>query len=193
MLNFFTKDTTVVTLLYMFQKTITKEEINLMPQINFTGNIHLITDEDSSEKAITVLGQSKVLGFDTETRPAFNKGESYPICLLQLSTENDAYLFRLNTIPFHKNLRKLLEREDIIKTGVAIHDDIKGLKKLGNYKPGGFIEIADLAKQLGILKLGLQSLTAILLGKKLSKKNKLTNWEKKTLTPDQLKYAATDA
>ena len=173
--------------------TITSEEINEMPLISFKGKVSLITKEDQCAEAIAILRKEKVLGFDTETRPAFKKGESYPVCLLQLSTDEQAFLFRLNKIPLTEEIRDLLADETIIKTGVAIRDDIKGLKALAPYEEKGFIEIADLAKDLGIKKLGLRSLTGILLDRRLSKKNKLTNWEKEKLTPDQLNYAATDA
>ncbi|MBT7609623.1 MAG: 3'-5' exonuclease domain-containing protein 2 [Bacteriovoracaceae bacterium] len=177
----------------MVKLTISNEEINDLPLISFQGKVTLITHEDQCAEAIRVLEAEPILGFDTETRPAFKKGESYPVCLLQLSTNTEAFLFRLNKIPLIKEVRALLEDEKIIKTGVAIHDDIKGLKKLAPYEARGFVEIADLAKKLGIKKLGLRSLAAILFDKKLSKKNKLTNWEKESLTEQQLNYAATDA
>jgi ribonuclease D len=177
----------------MVKLTISNEEINDLPLISFKGKVTLITEESQCAEAISILSKEPILGFDTETRPAFKKGESYPVCLLQLSTNDEAFLFRLNKIPLLQEVRDLLENENIIKTGVAIHDDIKGLKKLAPYEARGFIEIADLAKKLGIKKLGLRSLAAILFDKKLSKKNKLTNWEKESLTEQQLNYAATDA
>jgi ribonuclease D len=177
----------------MVKLTISNEEINDMPLISFTGKVTLITEESQCEAALKILKSEPILGFDTETRPAFKKGESYPVCLLQLSTNDEAFLFRLNKIPLIQEIRNILADANIIKTGVAIHDDIKGLKKLAPYEAGGFVEIADLAKNLGIKKLGLRSLAAILFDKKLSKKNKLTNWEKESLTEQQLNYAATDA
>jgi ribonuclease D len=177
----------------MVKLTISNEEINELPLISFEGKVTLITEESACESAIEVLRKEPILGFDTETRPAFKKGESYPVCLLQLSTNDEAFLFRLNKIPLVKEVRAILEDRQIIKTGVAIHDDIKGLKKLAHYEEGGFVEIADLAKNLGIKKLGLRSLAAILFDRKLSKKNKLTNWENEFLSEQQLNYAATDA
>ena len=177
----------------MVKLTISNEEINDMPLISFSGKVTLVTQEAQCEAALEILRAEPILGFDTETRPAFKKGESYPVCLLQLSTNEEAFLFRLNKIPLLQELRHLLEDENIVKTGVAIHDDIKGLKKLAPYEARGFVEIAEMAKKLGIKKLGLRSLAAILFDKKLSKKNKLTNWEKESLTDQQLNYAATDA
>lgn len=177
----------------MLKTTISSEEINLLPHIKFTGKITLITTEEDSLQAIEKLKKERILGFDTESRPAFKKRESYPISLLQLSTDEEAFLFRLNKIPLGQEIISVLENESIIKTGVAIRDDIKGLKSLSHHQGQGFIEIADMARDLGIKKLGLRSLTAILLNKKLSKKNKLTNWEKDKLSADQLNYAATDA
>jgi len=175
------------------KKEITKDEINELPLKKFTGNMHLIVNADQCSKAVAELNKHKILGFDTETRPSFKKGEKHNVSLLQLSTDTDAYLFRLNKYPLNKEVTELLANKNIIKTGVAVRDDIKGLRKLNEFEPEGFVEIADLAKEYGIKQLGLRSLAAIMLGMRISKQFKLTNWAQENLNKDQLCYAATDA
>lgn len=177
----------------MYKKSIEKEEINKLPKAWFEGTTHVIVNEDQYQQAIAKLRGQKLLGFDTETRPAFRKGEVYDISMLQLATENEAFLFRLHMYPLQKEVVDILANETIIKAGVAVRDDIKGLKKLAPHEASGFVELADLAKKLGIKQLGLRSLTAMILDQRLSKKNKLTNWEQKSLNTEQLGYAATDA
>ena len=177
----------------MFKKEITKDEINELPIRKSSGKMHVITDENDCLLAIKELKKNKILGFDTETRPSFKKGEKHDVCLLQLSTKDDAYLFRLNKYALSNELKELLADKDIIKSGVAVRDDIKGLRKLNDFEPGGFVELADLAKKLEIKQLGLRSLSAMILGVRISKQFKLTNWEQPNLNNDQLCYAATDA
>lgn len=176
-----------------FATTITKEDINKLPIINFKGPVDVINNQNKAVKVAKLLLKEKELGFDTECRPAFRKGEHYDISLLQLSTDENAYLFRLNKFEMPSELIELLSSESIKKVGVAVRDDIIGLKKLKKFKDGGFIEIAELAKKKKIVKLGLRSLAAITLGQRLSKKAQLSNWENKRLSDDQVKYAATDA
>ncbi len=176
-----------------FTKKITKDEINELPVLTFPGKIQLVVNKQQYINAIRLLKKEDVIGFDTESRPSFKKGESYGICLLQLSTKDTAFLFRLNKIPFDGELKDLMADESVKKVGVAVHDDIKGLIKINSFTPGGFIELADYAKTLKIKTLGLRSLAAIFMGKRLIKKTKLSNWEAPRLTTAQLNYAATDA
>lgn len=177
----------------MYQKSITKDEINELPIVKFTGKMHIVIDQDSCLSAIEALSSEAILGFDTETKPAFKKGVSHKVSLLQLSTNDDAYLFRLNKCNLTKELCDLLANPNIIKAGVSIRDDIRGLNKLNNFEPGGFVELGDLAKKLEIKQLGLRSLAGMFLGYRVSKRFQLTNWELPKLTEDQFRYAATDA
>lgn len=144
-------------------------------------------------KAVKELNKEKLLGFDTESRPCFKKGEFHHISLLQLCGENAAYLFRLNYIKMPPELLELLSNPKIIKVGVAIRDDLLGLKKLSEFEHKGFIELADLVKSMGVKSLGLRSMAGYFLRKKISKGAKLTNWENQNLKKSQLIYAATDA
>ena len=177
----------------MIKKEITKDEINELPVVKFSGKVHVITDQEGYLNAIENLKRETILGFDTETRPAFKKGQKYKVAMLQLSTNNDAYIFRLNKYTFGDELRDLLSDKGVVKAGVAVRDDIKGLCKLNSFEPGSFVELAELGKKLGIKQLGLRSLAAIILGVRISKQFKLTNWEQPNLNEHQLCYAATDA
>lgn len=175
------------------KSSISKEEINELSLLVFPGKIEVICSVEDCDRIAAQLLQQTVLGFDTECRPCFKKGESHDIALLQLATEHCAYLFRLNLFKPTPLLLSLLSAESVKKVGVAVADDIKGLQKLGSFKPQGFIEIAEIAKKHKIKQLGLRSLAAILLGKRVSKTAQLSNWEAKQLSEGQLTYAATDA
>ena len=173
--------------------TITREEINALPLMRFDGPIHVIDQKDQVEPAVKRLLQEKVLGFDTETKPSFKKGVSYPPALIQFATEKEAWLFRINGKGIHKAILDVLQSDSTVKVGVALHDDIKHLQKVRKFKPSGFMDVASVAHDAGILKRGLRNMTGILLGGRLSKSAQLTNWAQSTLTPNQLAYAATDA
>ncbi len=175
-----------------FIKSITKEEINQLPIAQFDGPIELITDIEKTDLAVEELMKEQILGFDTETRPTFKKGDHHDVSLLQLSTDKKAYLFRLNHIKLPQSLIKLFS-SPIIKVGVAINNDLIALKALHPFTPQGFIDLADMARELKIKTLGLRSLAAIFLDIRISKSSKLTNWENEKLTHPQQVYAATDA
>ena len=144
-------------------------------------------------EALEALSSVKLLGFDTETRPAFHRGISNPVALLQLSGDSDAFLFRLREVGLPRQLIDLMENPSILKVGVAIHDDIRALQENRNFEPRGFIDLADIARELGIVTTGLRNLSGIVLGKRISKRFQLSNWERKTLDENQKVYAATDA
>ncbi len=176
-----------------YPKFISKDDINTLPMMMYTGRLEVIEDHAHAFKAIEKLRSAKVLGFDTETRPSFAKGEFHPMALIQLATSDCAYLFRLSKMPFPKELLELFTTPTIIKTGVGIQDDIKGIQKMISFEPQGFVDLSTEVKKRGFESLGLRALTAIFLKKRLSKAAKITNWEKEHLSDDQLKYAANDA
>ena len=176
-----------------YVKSISKEEINTLPMLEFQGTIVLIEDTQHAIEIAKKLSQAKFLGFDTETRPSFSQNQYYKVALLQLATEECAYLFRLNKMTFPKELADILSNESIIKAGVAIQDDVKALQKLYQFQPFGFVDLSKEAEKRQFKSFGLRALTAIFLGKRLSKAAKLTNWDQPTLTRPQLNYAASDA
>lgn len=177
----------------MFRESISKEELTDLPLKWFEGKINVIDKPEQVDDAVRILAAHRLIGFDTETRPAFKKGVLNKVALLQLSTADQAFLFRVNKTGVPFSLVKLLSNPDIIKPGVAIRDDIKGLQALSKFKPQGFIELQDHAKEMGILNFSLKKLAAIVLGFRISKSQQLSNWEAPSLTEAQQIYAATDA
>lgn len=163
------------------------------PKAFFPGKITVVTNDENVSDAIKILNKSEIIGFDTETKPSFKKGEVYGVALLQLSTDKHAYLFRLQYLKDLTPFIDLFENQNIIKAGVAIRDDIKGLQKLVPFTPQGFIELADLAKLKQLKNFGLKGMTEEVLELTLSKKAKLTNWETREFSEEQKMYAATDA
>ena len=177
----------------MFRPSIDKEEINLLPISSFEGKVSVVKSREDVASAISQLAEEPILGFDTETRPSFKKGRKNQVSLLQLSSSRQAWLFRLNHTGIPGNLVKLLEDPDIVKVGVAIHDDLKALNIHTKFSPGGFIELQSFVKKYNILDNGLRRLAANILNIKISKAQQLSNWEIQVLTESQIRYAATDA
>ncbi|MFT5170469.1 MAG: ribonuclease D [Candidatus Marinamargulisbacteria bacterium] len=173
--------------------SILKEDINKLPRYKFNGPVILIESAKDALSAINDLKKERVLGFDSETRPSFSKGESYPVSLLQLATNTKAYLFRLNKFPLALELGDIFANPNIVKAGVGVRDDINALQKLHPFTFNNFVELAELAKQNKIENFSLRALTAILLQKRLSKKSKISNWARQELTDAQISYAACDA
>ncbi|MDF7798197.1 3'-5' exonuclease domain-containing protein 2 [Pontiellaceae bacterium B1224] len=175
------------------KKHISKAEINELPMKAYDGPIHLLNTPDEADAAAATLLKERLLGFDTETRPAFRKGESYDPSLLQLANETDVYLFQIQQCGLTPNLLKVLSSPDIIKAGVALERDVTELQDVADFHPNGFVELAIPAKEARIKNLGLRGLTAILFGFRISKKEQVSNWARPKLTKSQQTYAATDA
>jgi ribonuclease D len=176
-----------------FKKSITDEELAELPLSVFEGKIHLVEKVEELTAAVNYLKIQPILGFDTETRPTFKKGQNHQVALLQLSTADEAFLFRTNMIGLSPGLIRILATPSILKIGAAIRDDIKILQKIAPFKPGGFVELQELVKEYGIENFSLKKLAAIVQGVRISKSQRLTNWEATVLTEQQQIYAATDA
>lgn len=177
----------------MFKENITKEELAELPLKCFGGRIIVIDSCEKVSGAFSILSAQHTIGFDTETRPSFTKGTVNKVSLLQLSTREQAFLFRINKIGLPAEICNLLSNPGIMKAGVAIRDDIKGLQKIRQFNPCGFVELQDYATNFGIQNFSLKKLTAIVCGFRISKRQQLSNWEAETLTDAQTLYAATDA
>lgn len=172
---------------------ITNEEIEELPLRGFEGEIVVVETPEQCLEAENEILKAKIIGFDTETKPAFQKGITHDIALLQLATTDKAWLFRLNKTGMPKYLEKVFSDPDVIKIGVAIRDDISKIRKVSNIEPQGFIELQSMAEDFNIECKSLKKLAAVVLNIKVSKKQRLSNWENEELTEAQLRYAATDA
>ncbi len=177
----------------MFKTKITKDEVNQMPVVVFDGKITLVDDLSKIRPAIEELRKNAVVGIDTETKPAFTRGTHHKVSLVQISSLDHCFLFRLNKIDFPAALAEFLADEKIKKIGLSLRDDLNGLNKHHAFKPANCVDIQTIIQNYGILELGLQKIYAILFGKKISKAQRLTNWENPELTEPQQRYAATDA
>jgi ribonuclease D len=177
----------------MFAESIENEEILKLPRISFLGEIKVITDETGLNKWLPTLAKSRIIGFDTETKPSFKKGQTNSVALLQLATDELALIIRVNSLGIPKSLIKLLQDNNIIKVGAAIRDDIKSLQKIKTFTPQGFIDLQNFATEKGIESKSVRKLAAIVLNVRVSKSQQLSNWETEMLTEAQLQYAATDA
>jgi ribonuclease D len=176
-----------------FSTEISKEELLELPLARFEGDIHIIDDIKDVRKAVKHLREHSILGFDTEKKPTFKKGQYHPTALVQLSDPENAFLFRISHTGFHPILKELLEDISIKKIGLGIKDDLENLHRLSPFAPGGFVELFHITKEMGIRQTGLRNLAAIFLETRISKNQQTSNWENETLTESQAHYAAMDA
>ncbi len=172
---------------------ISNEEISLLPALSFGGRIVMVDSEDGIEAACEDLRRYKYIGFDTETRPSFRAGVTHKVSLLQLSTPKCCYLFRLNRIPLARPILQILESEEITKIGADVIGDIRALRVLRHFKDRGFLDLQHIIERWGIGEKSLRKMSALVLGYKISKAQRLSNWEAQSFTPQQKMYAATDA
>ncbi len=172
---------------------ISREDLNKLPIRSYEGPIRLINEREQLPACIKQLGRQRIIGFDTETRPAFTRGVTYPPALMQLATPDEVFVFQFRALGGLGPLREILEDANIIKAGVALSDDIKQLNECWPFKPRHFVEIGTMAKELGFKQTGLRSLAGIMLGFRISKREQRSNWARANLTRSQLVYAATDA
>ncbi len=176
-----------------FPTRITKEEVNAMPLATFKGKVHIINNLQDLDEAVQYILQQDIIGIDTETRPAFNKGEHHSTALLQIATQQRCYLFQLMQTGLPDSLAAIFSNPGIKKIGLAFKDDLNGLKELNPFTPNNCIDLQKIVPTYGIFDLGLQKIFAIVFKRKISKVQQLTNWEQPNLTKQQALYAATDA
>ena len=176
-----------------FIDKISNEQTALLPAVEFRGEIRIVEHERDIAAACKTLAEQPVIGFDTETRPSFRPGVTFRVSLLQLSTPTVCYLFRLNKIPLAKPILQLLEDRRVLKIGADVAGDLRSLRQIRHFRDGGFVDLQGIAPEWGIGEKSLRKLSAIVLGKRVSKAQRLSNWEAVTLTDKQQLYAATDA
>ncbi len=176
-----------------YREDIDQEDIVDLPLIEFQGPIKVVDNTSKFDEAIKEILKYKIAGFDTETRPSFKKGVHYKVALVQIFCGGVCYLIRLNKIGFPDALRLWFEHEGITKVGLSLCDDIRELRKTKRIVPHGLIDLQKIVGDYGIEALSLKKLTAIVLGRRLSKRQQLSNWESSILTEKQQIYAATDA
>jgi ribonuclease D len=167
--------------------------ISHLKRVEFYGKIYVVTSPVEAEHVVDYLLSQPILGFDTETRPAFEKGKRYQCSLLQVSTRTDCFLFRLNKTGLCPAVVRLLGDEQVTKVGLAWNNDMLSLRQLGSFKSGRFIDLQDMVRELGIEDQSLVKIYANLFGERISKAERLSNWERSELTDKQMEYAAIDA
>ena len=176
-----------------FPPHIDKATIQELPITHFEGEVIIVDHPTHVAPAIEYLSQHTILGVDTEARPSFKRGVHYPTALVQVATLERCYLFRLTHVGLPQELADIFANPNICKVGLAFKDDLTGLKRRRSFKPTNCIDLQTIVCKYGIMELGLQKIFAIIFGKKISKSQQLTNWENSYLTPEQARYASTDA
>jgi len=173
-----------------------KDKINNLPINAFPGRISVLSSFSSAgeiESAMRILGNSRMLGFDTESRPSFRKGDKNPIALIQLSTDDRAFLFRIHGRCVPGGLKRILENQGILKIGQGLKHELRTLHKELGVAGKGFIDLLDIAHKLDCSPKSVRGLSAIFLGFRITKSAQMSNWERGSLTEKQKLYAATDA
>jgi ribonuclease D len=177
----------------MTTRQITKDEINLLPPLQYGGEIVLAASPELIERCLEEIAQSRLVGFDTESKPSFRKGEFNHVALVQVATEEKVYILRILKTGLTESLVRFLSDPGMLKVGIAIDDDLHVLRKRRHFQPAGFADLNKIAPQLGFQNIGVRNLAALVLGGRISKSQQRSNWDSMPLTEAQLRYAATDA
>lgn len=172
---------------------IAKESLAALPNVDFKGEIEVIDTPEKVRQAIEILSRESLVGFDTETRPNFHKGQNHQVALIQISTATKSYLFRICATGLMPEIVEFIENENITKVGLSLKDDFHMLHKLQPFEPQSFIELQQMVKDYCISDASLQKIFGIIFGQRISKGQRLSNWEAPALTEAQQLYAAIDA
>lgn len=173
--------------------SITKQQLSELPTVEFPGDITVLETLPDALEALRELRQCSVVGFDTETKPTFRKGQTNTVALIQISTLDHSYLFRLNRLGLFDELREFLETDQVVKVGLSLRDDFHVLHRIAPFEPGAFVDLQDVVKQYHITDSSLQKIYGIIFQGRISKSQRLSNWEAKELSPGQQVYASIDA
>lgn len=177
----------------LFPKHITKDQVNQLPLGRYEGKLAVISSAEKLKQAVDRIRQEEVIGFDTETKPTFRKGQYHHVSLLQVAIPGMVFIFRLNYLGMPAELRSIFEDPSVIKVGIGIRDDLLEMQKLEFFKPENILDLNAEVKSLGVKNAGVRNLSAIFLEFRISKSQQTSNWERDELTDKQLRYAATDA
>jgi ribonuclease D len=178
----------------MIPLKISKNEINELPMGQFEGDIVLVDRMEQVREVLDEIERHRHLGFDTETKPSFTKGTQHKVALMQLATEDIAFLIRINQIGVPEELLEVLQSRSVKKIGAAVLDDLRALQKIKRgFVPGNFFDLNDELKKVGFQNVGVRNLSAMVLNMRISKSEQVSNWEASVLTDKQMVYAATDA
>jgi len=176
-----------------YRRKLQSDEINALPMVRYEGEVRLVRSREELADTLDLLAREELLGFDTETRPSFRKGRVNQPSLIQLAAPDRIFLVQLAFVPFGEGLAALLENEKIIKVGVGIEDDMRELGRLHPFERAGVVDLGDVARSLKLPTQGLRNMAANLLGWRISKGSRCSNWSLPDLSPRQIAYAATDA
>jgi ribonuclease D len=174
-------------------QSISREAISELPVRRYGGPVCLVASPQDLQRAMQDIGRESVVGFDTETRPAFRPGESYLPSLVQFATASAVYLLQVQQQDCSALMREIFSSERIVKTGVSVADDLRSLKKLFQFEERAMVDLGHVARRHGVKQTGVRNLAGIFLGARIPKGAKTTNWAARRLTPQQIAYAATDA
>ncbi len=177
----------------MFQNEISKEEVAGLELIQYEGPIYVIDSMEAFEEEIRHIARQPVLGFDTETRPSFKKGKVYPTSLIQIASLERAWILRVNRLGYPRELLELLSGENPLKIGLGLQDDLRRLRSDFKFEPRGFLDLQQYVQAFRIDEKGLKKISGIVLNRRISKSQQVSNWDAEVLSEAQLRYAATDA
>jgi ribonuclease D len=176
-----------------FRQCVTREEINCLPIRGYDGHVRLVRSDAAAQAAVEKLRKERILGFDTETKASFSRGVRNRPSLVQIAATDVVYIFRLHDVSGLGGLDPVFADPNILKVGVGMLYDVRQLKEMHSFEEAGFLELEKLTDMAGIKNNSLRALTAIVLGFRMSKKEKKSDWSRARLTESQIRYAATDA
>jgi ribonuclease D len=174
-------------------KKLSKNEINSLPQIQFNGDVEVLSSNDNVQAAVNYLMNYDLIGFDTETKPTFVKGPLNPPSIMQLACIDKVYIFQLDNESLYKKLFPILSNENITKCGVSVDRDLIELMYLSTFDPLSFVDLGNIARDNDVPHHGLRGLVAMFLKHRISKGAQISDWSKTVLSQSQITYAATDA
>jgi ribonuclease D len=174
------------------QTSISREELASLPIRRYEGEVRLVESAQALAHQAEEIRRESVLGFDTETRPAFRKGESYPTALVQLAGESVVWIFQLQRVDCSSLLQEVFQSGNL-KAGIGVADDLRQMKKVFAFEEANVVDVGALARRQGVEQTGLRNLAGLVLGYRIPKGSRTSNWGAARLTRQQIAYAAMDA